>query len=102
MKKALVFTTLLLASAAAQAGPDNCARISVEHDEGDRFELTLNNSCSQTVYVSYCYTHTSGANWNGRESAAPGRIERDGFHARSGHIKYRLGWSFGDALITDC
>lgn len=62
MKKALAFTTLLLASAAAQAGPDNCARISVEHDEGDRFELTLNNSCSQTVYVSYCYTHTSGAN----------------------------------------
>lgn len=47
MKKAL----LLLASAAAQAVPENCTRISVEHDDGNRFELTLHNSCSQTVYV---------------------------------------------------
>ncbi|PNE01826.1 hypothetical protein A15D_02602 [Alcanivorax sp. MD8A] len=94
--KGVIGLVLLALSVPALASPQYCASVSVQHDNGQRYLMTLKNNCNQTVYVNYCYQSTTGHRQVNREKAEPSTSETDSFHAISGSIDYILGWSWNE------
>ena len=94
--KGLMGLSLLMLSVPALANPQSCSSVRVEHDQGQRYLMTLRNDCNETVYVNYCYQSTTGHRQVNREKAEPGRAETDSFHAINGSIDYILGWSWNE------
>ena len=94
--KGVIGLVLLVMSVPALASPQYCASVSVQHDNGQRYLMTLKNNCNQTVYVNYCYQSTTGHRQVNREKAEPSTSETDSFHGISGSIDYILGWSWNE------
>ncbi|ERP89618.1 hypothetical protein Q670_04275 [Alcanivorax sp. P2S70] len=94
--KGVIGLVLLVMSVPALASPQYCASVSVQHDKGQRYLMTLKNNCNQTVYVNYCYQSTTGHRQVNREKAEPSTSETDSFHGISGSIDYILGWSWNE------